>query len=287
VARWVEAPAEGVFRKEACVKLSIYTAVRDGLRNDYHIEAMLRHHLDFADEIVVNEGYSRDRTYEVVAKLHPKIRVFRSDWRMPNNIHWSLGFKEAARRECTGDWCIYLDADEFIPEWEFDKIREEISTTKEIILGATMINFYGNYRVFHEDPKRIGWPYRKMVIHQNRVDIEFWGDGSNVRLRGEEVLSDSVATQFTIHHFGMVRHAGVLREKWWIQGRKRAGRATWMKPPLAVFRALPHDWRDPHYLDGLREYDGPFIKAVRDNPDEFTRDGMRLVGVLGSASALR
>jgi hypothetical protein len=42
------------------MKLSIYTIVKNGLYNDLHVEAMLRHHLPLADEIVINDGFSDD-----------------------------------------------------------------------------------------------------------------------------------------------------------------------------------------------------------------------------------
>ena len=38
------------------MKLSIYTGVKDGLFFDFHVEAMLRHHLPLADEIEIISG---------------------------------------------------------------------------------------------------------------------------------------------------------------------------------------------------------------------------------------
>ena len=61
--------------------------------------------------------------------------------------------------------------------------------------------------------------------------------------------------------------------------------------PSFLFDLFPHDWADPAYLPDLRTYEGPFVKAVRDNPDEFVRDGFKLYEYLkarapvGSGSA--
>lgn len=41
--------------------------------------------------------------------------------------------------------------------------------------------------------------------------------------------------------------------------------------PAFVFDLLSHRWDDGEVID-LRIYDGPLIKAVRDDPSEFTRD---------------
>ena len=62
------------------MKLSIYTFVKDGLYYDFHVVAMIRQHLPFVDEIVVNEGYSTDGTFEAIQNLDPKVRVHRFEW---------------------------------------------------------------------------------------------------------------------------------------------------------------------------------------------------------------
>ena len=44
--------------------ISLYTFVRNGLELDFHVVQMLRHHLPLVDEVIVNEGYSTDDTFE-------------------------------------------------------------------------------------------------------------------------------------------------------------------------------------------------------------------------------
>jgi len=260
--------------------LTLYTAARDCLRNDYPIVEMLQHHLPLADEIVVNEGYSTDGTFERIQNLDSKIKIVRTRWEKPKGENWWIHFKDRARRACTGDWCVHLDCDEFIPEWEFEEIRAHLSQTTDVMIPVQFTNFYGNYRVYHPNPGKVHWCTRKMVIHRNRPDIEFWGDGSNVKLKDVPFTWETSQRTFSVHHFGAVRSAGRLREAWWLAGRFRRGRSTLLKPPSFVFDWFPHDWRDPDYLSDLCIYDGPEIKAVRDNPQRFTRDGMLLYRLL-------
>ena len=262
------------------MKLSLYTAMRDCRSLDYPYLEMLRHHLPLADEIIVHDGYSKDGTYESIAGLDPKIKVIRSKWERPSDEGWWIHFKDAARRSCTGDWCIHLDSDEFIPEWEFRGIRDYLETTADIMIPVSFLNFYGDYRVYHADPGTVNWITRKMVIHRNREDIEFWGDGSNVRLAGTQFRWNTSSKSFSVHHFGAVRHPGRLRRSWWTAGRFRTGRTIYLCPPQFVFNLFPHNWRDPQFLPGLMIYDGLPVKAVRDNPERFIRDGMELYRLL-------
>jgi hypothetical protein len=264
------------------MKISIYTAVKNGIINDLHFESMLRHHLPLADEIIVNEGFSNDKTYSHLINIDEKIKVFRSIWETPHNLQWCLDFKEAARQKCTGDWCIHLDCDEFIPEWEFEKIRNYLKQTNDILVCTKFINFYGNYKIFHSQPEKVRWPAYKMNIHRNLKDIEFWGDASNVRIHGKEFAWPEKRGLFSVHHFGMVRNAAILRHKWWIQGRAISGRSTIIKPPKFLFKWFPHDWIDAQYFNDLKIYGGDEIKAVRDNPNEFIRDKMILLKLLNA-----
>jgi glycosyltransferase involved in cell wall biosynthesis len=259
------------------MKLSIYTFVKNGLFQDYHVVGMLRHHLPLADEIIVNEGYSTDGTYEAISRLDPKIRITRTHWGQATSFDWFLNFKNEARRQCTGDWCILLDCDEFIPEWEFERLRRYLERTADVLIPTRLINFYANYKVYHRYPEKVNWPARKMTIHRNLPEMEVWGDGSNVGLRGQGERWDTSAEEFVVHHFGFVRSAARLREKWRnLQGNLHNAKRKWLRVPSFVFNWFPHNWLDPQFLPDLAVHEGPFLKVVRDNRSEFVRDGFKV-----------
>jgi len=259
------------------MKLSIYTFVKDGLFYDFHVAAMLRHHVPLADEIIVNEGYSTDGTYEAISNIDPKIKIFRSRWDQSNPDTWHRDFKNDARQRCTGDWCILLDCDELIPEWEFDRLRERLAASDKPLAQLRFTHFYGNHRVVIAKLPAI-IPLLGTRIHRNLPDVEVWGDGANVRLQGRPVDASVLAEDvFDVHHFGMVRRPARLRQKWRTQARQHDARnPRWDKLPAFVFNMFPHRWSDRDFLDNLALYEGPDIKAVREDPEEFTRDGLWL-----------
>jgi len=259
------------------MKISIYTIVRDGIYFDLHVEAMLRHHLPLADEIIVNEGYSTDDTFERITAIHPKIKVHREKWDVgdkPGMLYAQA--KNSARARCTGDWCILLDCDEFIPEWEFDRIRQELSRATKPIFRVSHVQFYANYRVFHSNPEKIGWFKFKRQIHRNQDNIEVVYDGSNAVVVGgpDEVLDSDPF--FECHHMGQIRSPARLRQKWRIEHKLKLESPKQDRTPGIMFDLAPHDWFDAQFLDDLRVYTGRPVQAVRDNPDEFTRDGMKV-----------
>jgi glycosyltransferase involved in cell wall biosynthesis len=260
------------------MRLSIYTFVRNGLYFDFHVEAMLRHHAPFVDEIIVDEGMSDDGTYEAIKDIDPKIRVFRNRWDRSDPLTWHIKFKNRARQQCTGDWCILLDCDEFIPEWEFPRLREAIARSTANILPVRFTHFYGNHRVHYTRTDRPHPPRLGFRIHRNLPPIEVWGDGANVREAGMPLGAPNAADAFEVHHFGEVRDAARLREKWRTQARQHnAQHPRWDFVPGFVFDWFPYRWEDPEVLPHLHLYEGQLIKAVRENPSEFVRDNFRLL----------
>jgi glycosyltransferase involved in cell wall biosynthesis len=272
------------------MKLSLYTIVRDGLYHDLHVEAMLRHHLPLADEIIVNEGFSSDNTYDRITAIDPKVVVFREKWDVGHASGQLFAqCKNRARARCTGEWCILLDCDEFIPEWEFSRIREELEHAREPILSLRHKQFYGNYKVLHARPEKVRWFVRKRQIHRNLPEMSVVGDGSHVSIDGRlDVLTGvDPDRDFEAHHMGQVRSPARLRQKWKIQHKLKQDSPRQDRTPGILFDLAPHDWFDKEYLDDLRTYEGPFVKAVREAPDEFIRDGMKLYEYLNMRDAPR
>ena len=187
-----------------------------------------------------------DGTYEAIRDLDPKIQVFRSNWDGHAGLNWVNRFKDEARRRCTGDWCVLLDADEFIPEWEFGPLRERMARTDRNLLGMSLINFYGNYRVYNAFPEKFRMPFLKMNIHRNLPDIEMHGgDASSVRQTGHEFVLTADDAVCALHHFGAVRRAARLREQW----RDMRGRLYNAPEPQAA-AAIVHFRSAPTQLEG-------------------------------------
>ena len=275
------------------MKLSVYTCVRDGLYHDSHVVPMIRHHLPFADEIVVHDGNSTDGTAEAIAAIgSDKVKLFRSDWGKPTGLDWIPRFKNPARQRCTGDWAINLDCDEFLPEWDFAPFRAwlEEAPTDALVLPLRMMNFYGSYRVYHRHPEKVPWPDVKWNVHRNRPDIEVYNDGSNVRRVGDEKTLAPVEPKFAVHHFGFVRNPARLRQKWRnvlanLYARRDGKKTNRFGLPTFLFDLFPHRWKDPQFMPDLAVYDGPHIAPVRDDPAEFTRDRGELYDYLTKRAA--
>ncbi len=260
------------------MKLSIYTFVRNGITFDYHVVDMLKHHVPLADEIIVCEGYSTDDTFERIQGISDKIQIHRMEWDRTEPISSRVKYVTQTRRLCTGDWCIMLDADEFIPEWEFERLRAFLPTAPKPILQLRYTHFYANYRVYQDTANHVMPPPRNPRIHRNLEDIEVWGDASCVRRANDPDAVDQEHL-FDVHHFGEVRDAARLRQKWHEQYlENKLNKSRWV--PEIAFKLLPHQWLDPDILPRLRIYDGPLMQTVRDNPDEFTRDGMKVLKYL-------
>ena len=258
------------------MKISIHTVAKDAIRLDFHLEHMLRHHAPFADEIIVMEGMSKDSTYDRIKDIDPKIKIIRSEWNATDSYR---DFVERGRAECTGDWCIKLDADEFLPEWEWDRLREHLASTTHTFVPIRLLNFYGNYKVVQSDSRQLSWPEFKWCIHPNDPDIHFWGDASNAAFADQPKDFGRDPVYFEVHHFGAVRDAKRLREKWRtqaIRNQKHTGyyrdKKKIRRLPSWVYNLFPHDWLDKDMTRGLAYYAGPHMDIVKNDPAEFVRD---------------
>lgn len=69
----------------------------------------------WADEIVVVDGYSTDKTIDIVKEFTKKIHFRKNEEMFHINKNAAIDF-------CSGDWILFLDADEVVTE----KLKEEI-----------------------------------------------------------------------------------------------------------------------------------------------------------------
>lgn len=97
----------------------------------------------FADEIVVVDTGSDDKTKEIAAR-HPKVKLFDSEhfgtWTHFSEFSFSVAKNEAVEK-CSGTWVIWWDADDFIDEDNARKIRNLADTTEETCLYSFNIKY--------------------------------------------------------------------------------------------------------------------------------------------------
>src|ERR1700722_12376947 len=134
------------------MKVSGFTFVRDAVRLDYPVVESILSILPIVDEFVVNIGMSGDGTAELIRRLgSPKIRIVESAW----NPNMSAGGHVLAQQtnialfNCTGDWAIYLQADEAIHERDHARLIQIMTDYRsdDRVEGLLLqrISFFGDY----------------------------------------------------------------------------------------------------------------------------------------------
>lgn len=96
------------------IKLSVAVATYNEEKN---IGACLKSVKNIADEIIVVDGQSQDRTVEIAESLGAKVFV------VPNQKMFHIN-KQLSFDKCKGEWILYLDADEIVTPEMASEIKE-------------------------------------------------------------------------------------------------------------------------------------------------------------------
>jgi hypothetical protein len=145
------------------VKISGFTIARQAVLFDYPLEECLRSLLPLVDELVVGVGDADDGTWELVQRIgDPKIQAFRSTWDLTRRHGETLSEEtNKALARCSGDWAVYLQADEVLQERELPQLRaalERYRYTRVEALSFRYHHFYGSYATIQDHPL---WFYRR------------------------------------------------------------------------------------------------------------------------------
>jgi glycosyltransferase involved in cell wall biosynthesis len=201
------------------VKISCFTFLRNAHMLGYPFVQSIKSALPLCDEFIVNVGDGKDDTLEMVRSIpSPKIRVLESQW---NEKMTTKGYvygqqKSIAHFNCTGDWALYLEADEVLHEDDLPRIRKAMERYLDYdrveALAFDYIHFYGNHFTCVSSPS---W-YRKAVRAMKNSVRSFSPDGLyfivlESKKKGRyprAALSDA-----RIYHYGYVRSEEEMNEK--------------------------------------------------------------------------
>jgi (heptosyl)LPS beta-1,4-glucosyltransferase len=110
------------------------SVVVNTLNEEENLPYALRSVCSWADEMVVVDMHSDDRTAEVAAELGARV-----------HLHERTGVVEAARNHAislaTGDWILLLDADELIPRPLSRRLREIASDDLADVVVVSRLNY--------------------------------------------------------------------------------------------------------------------------------------------------
>ncbi|MBM4048220.1 MAG: glycosyltransferase family 2 protein [Planctomycetes bacterium] len=118
----------------------------------------------WADELIVLDSLSTDRTLEIARQHTPKVfqRPFMGDFL--DTRRYSIGL-------CSNDWVLCLDADEFVTPELAEEIRQKLTTGDPEVNG-----YYLNRRVFHLGRwiDHCGWypNYRLRLFRKSKARVE-------------------------------------------------------------------------------------------------------------------
>lgn len=175
------------------MKISGFTFIRNGLALGYPFEAAIRSLLPLCDEIIVNVPRSTDETLAAVRAIgDPKICVIETEWDetqrtsgLAMSHHTNL-----ALRECTGDWCVYIQGDEVLHEESLSSMRaameRELSNPAVQGLLVDYTHFYGSYWTYAYS---FGWYQSEVRIVRRDSRIRSGGDAQGFRTVDNEKLS--------------------------------------------------------------------------------------------------
>lgn len=208
------------------MKVSGFTLVRNGVEFDYPFVESIRSVLPLCDEFIVNIGISTDTTKETLEKLKSslppaeskKLLFFESDWPL-NDPEKRKGGRiladqtNLALQRCTGDWCVYLQADEVLHEQDLALLKTQMQgwMTQPKIEGIVLqyVHFYGSYDVIQTSRSS----YRREVrVIRNRLGIVSTGDAQSFRHANGTKLTAALS-KARVFHYGWVRPQEIMKLK--------------------------------------------------------------------------
>ena len=109
------------------MKVSGFTIVRNGVNYAYPFKEAILSILPLCDEMIVNVGISDDNTLDTVNSIgNSKIKIIESNWDLSKKFEVLSIETNRALKECTGDWCFYIQADEVLHEKFIPDIKNDL-----------------------------------------------------------------------------------------------------------------------------------------------------------------
>lgn len=205
------------------MRVSAFTFVRDAVRLDYPVVESVSSVLPLVDDFVVNVGDCADGTLRLVESIgSPKLRIIRSRWEPAVRTGGRALAMQAdlALSHCSGDWAVYIQADEVLHENDLPAIRERLlwHLDDRRVEGMLFdfVHFYANYHTCGVGRK---WYRREVRVVRTGLGVRAWKDAQGFRVGGRKLRVVHCGAK--VYHYGWVRDPAVMKRKtvelarWW------------------------------------------------------------------------
>jgi hypothetical protein len=205
-------------RRKHTMRISGFTIARLTAALDYPLRESLQSLLPLVDELVVNVDAGDDATWAAVQAMgEPRIIGFRSEWDLGKRDGLTLSEEtNKALQRCTGEWAVYLQADEVLHEAELPELRAALQRHHPSDVEALSLlyyHFYGSYSTYQDDPRR--WYRRATRVVRTGVGIESVGDACAFMKRVGSGWQRPRRRDLGVHvyHYGRARHPALMLRK--------------------------------------------------------------------------
>ncbi len=255
------------------MKVSAFTICRNAVSFDYPIIEVIQSALPIVDEFIVNVGQSEDGTRELIRSIgSDKVRILDSVWddsMKKDGLLFSYETNKALAR-CTGDWALYLQADEVLHEADHDVIRRSL---REHLGNPTVLGFTFRYHHFYGDYRSLNpWFYHRAVrIIRNDGQVESCGDAVGFWLKADQGWMQSVhkdrirPSGATMYHYGWVKQPRVLLDKFRYQVARHHGD----NPGAEQARMLAQEVYEFEEYDIMKNFTGSHPAVMRERVSRY------------------
>lgn len=213
------------------MKISAFTMVRNADKYYFPIKESILSVLPIVDEFIVALGDNDqdDKTRSLIESIDSKkVKIIDRVWSEEEFVDGKIFANETtfALSQCTGDWCLYLQADEVIHE---DDLPTITSMCEKHLDNAKVDGFLFDYYHFFGDYKHYlpfhGWYKNEIRIVRNNNGVYSYKDAQSFRKLKNEKLN-VIRINAHIYHYGWVRPPGLMQSKKKEQDSMHHGRET-------------------------------------------------------------
>ena len=249
--------------------ISGFSFVRNAIRYDFPLRESLLSLQPLCDELVVAVGASDDDTLGLVRSLDDgRMKIIETVWddSLREGGRVLAQQTDIALAACTGDWCVYLQADEVLHEDDASRLRAAIDAADrdESVEALLMryLHFYGSYDYIGTGRQ---WYRQEIRAVRNTGRVVSWGDAQGFRrqeLDGSFAKLRARRTDVRVFHYGWVKHPAVQMEK------QRAANRFWHDDQWIEENLPRSDAFDYSSAYELERYTGTHPAVMRDRIEE-------------------